>query len=203
MKILILLFIGFMQLLFSSELIHVTIGNQNISIVTETYDIYNSKGEVMKLYKEETDGKLTYILGLTIKDNTGTCSILKTQEGTYEINGTDIILYSLWDRIGRIDDAPYGARITQYTMLEDHSIIKKSSTIYIESTRKDYDDESGMKYLFTPPKTDQEKEALDAYIEDAEQRYEGTFVFDNEARDLISEVKEALKRKMANKWISE
>lgn len=200
MKILTLLFLGFTQFLFSSESMHVTIGNQDFTIVTETYDIYNSKGEVMKLYKEENDGKLIYILGLTLKENTGTCSIIKIQQGAYEINGTDIMLYSLWDKRGRIDDAPYGARITHYKMLEDHSVVKKSSYIYIESASKDYKDESGMKYLFIPPKTDHEKEELQAYIEEVEQKYEGTFVFDNEAKYLIAEVKEALQRKVNRRW---
>ena len=200
MKILTLLFIGFTQFLFASDLTQITIGKQNFSIVTETYDIYNSKGEVMKLYKEDSNGKLTYILGLTLKENTGTCSIVKIQQGAYEINGTDIMLYSLWDKRGRIDDAPYGARITHYKMLEDHAVVKKSSYIYIESSSKGYNEDSGMKYLFTPPQTDHEKEELQAYIEEVEQKYEGTFVFDSEARDLITEVKEALQRKMNRRW---
>ncbi len=198
-KLLLLIFIITLSLQ-SAQLEHIKIGNQDFSIVTETYDIYSSKGEVMKLYKEERDRKPRYILGLTLKDNTGTCSDFKIQEGAYEINGTDIIFYSLWDRRGKVDDAPYGARITHYKMLEDHTIVKKSSYIYIESASKNYDDESGMKYLFTPPQTDKEKEELQAYIQDVEQKYKGTFVFENEAKDLIAEVKKALKRKMETTW---
>lgn len=184
----------------SAQIEQIKIGNQNFSISTETYKIYNSKGEVMKLYKEERDSKPRYILGLTLKDDTGTCSDFKLQEGAYEINGTDIILYSFWDRRGKVYDAPYGARITHYKMLEDHTVVKKSSYLYIESARKNYNYKSGMKYLFTPLKTPEEKEELRAYIKEIEQKYKGTFVFEDEATDLIAEVKKALKRKMKSTW---
>ena len=198
-KLLLLIFIITASLQ-SAQLEQIKIGNQDFSVVTETYNIYNSKGEVMKLYKEERDRKPRYILGLTLKDDTGTCSDFKIQEGAYEINGTDIILYSLWDRRGKVYDAPYGARIAHYKMLEDHTVVKKSSYIYIESASKNYNYYSAMKYLFTPPQTDQEKEELQTYIKEIEQKYKGTFLFDNEAKDLIVEVKKALKRKMERTW---
>ena len=200
MKKLLLLIFTITASLQSAQPEHIKIGDQDFSVVTETYKIYNSKGEVMKLYKEEGDRKPRYILGLTLKDDTGTCSDFRIQEGAYEINDTDIILHSLWDRRGKVNDAPYGARITHYKILEDNSVVKKSSYIYIESARKNYNEESGMKYLFTPPETDQEKEELQTYIKEIEQKYKGIFVFDNEAKDLIVEVKKALKRKMEKTW---
>ena len=200
MKKLLLLIFTITASLQSAQSEHIKIGNQDFSIVTETYNIYNSKGEVMKLYKEERNHKLTYVLGLTLKDTTGTCSIRRIEKGAYEINGTDIMLYSFWDREGKIYDAPYGARIAHYKMLEDHTVVKKSSYIYIESARKNYSYKSGMKYLFTSPQTDQEKEELQAYIQDIEEKYKGTFLFGNEAKDLISEVKKALKRKTEKTW---
>ncbi|WP_309497982.1 hypothetical protein [Sulfurovum sp.] len=203
MKILILLLIGFTQLLLSAELTHVTIGNQDFSIVKETYDIYGSKGEVMKFYKEERNNDLTFVLRLTMKDHTGSCSDKGIQEGSYEINGTTVTLYSFWERRGKAYDAPYGARITQYEMLDDHTVIKKLSHIYIESERKNYNDESGMKYLFTPPTTHQQKEELRSYIEDMERQFKGTFVYGNEAKNLKAEVKKALSRKMKRLWESE
>jgi len=198
-KLLLLIFIITVSLQ-SAQPKHISIEDQDFSIVTETYNIYNSKGEVMKLYKEERNGNLTYVLGLTLWDTTGTCSARKIQKGAYEINGTDIMLYSFWDRDGKIDNAPYGARITHYKMLEDHTVVKKSSYLYIESTRKNYNYYSGMKYLFKSPKTEQEKEELQTYIQEIEEKYKGTFVFEDEAEDLISEVKKALKRKMKSIW---
>jgi len=180
----------------------IKLGNQDFSIVTETYDIYNSKGEVMKLYKEEHNTNSTYLLGLTLKDNTGTCSNKRIQERAYEINGTDIIFYSFWYRRGNVHDAPYGARITHYELLEDRTIVKKSSYIYIESARKNHDDESGMKYLFHTPKTAKEKELFKNYITEMERTYKGEFVFGDESKRLIKKVKEALDRKIKSRWKS-
>ncbi len=200
MKILIPFFIAFIQLLFSAELTHVTMGKQDFSIVTVNYDIYNSKGEAMKLYKEERNHDLTFVLRFILKDNTGTCSDKSVQEGAYEINGTEIVLYSFWDRRGKVYDAPYGVRVTHYEMLANHTVVRKSSYIYIESERKNYNDDSGMKYLFTPPETDQQKEELRTYIKEVEREYKGTFVYGNEAINLIEEVKKALKRKVARIW---
>lgn len=202
MKRLLLLMFTITISLHSAQHKDIKIGDQDYAIVTETYDIYNSKGQVMKLYKKEHDDKLTYILGLTLKDKTGNCSDVRVQQGAYEINGSDIMLYSFWDRRGEIYDAPYGARIVHYKILGNHTVVKKSSYIYIETASKKYNDDSGMKYLFTPPKTDQEKEALRTYIEEVEQQYKGTFVFGSAAKDLIAEVKKALKRKMEKKWKS-
>jgi len=51
----------------SAKLEHVTIGNQDFSVVTESYDIYDSKGEVMKLYKEERNNDLTFCFEFDFK----------------------------------------------------------------------------------------------------------------------------------------
>jgi len=53
MKIFLFFLMLISTLFSSSKLEHIAIGNQDFSIVTESYDIYDSKGEVMKLYKEE------------------------------------------------------------------------------------------------------------------------------------------------------
>ena len=200
MKRLLLFIFTITASLLSAQSEYIKIGDQDYVIVTETYDIYSSKGEVMKLYKKEHDDNLTYILGLTLRDTTGTCSIRKIQKGAYVINGTDIKLYSFWDREGQIDDAPYGARIVHYKILEDHTIVKKSSTLYIESARKNYDDESGMKYLFQEPETEEEKTLFRNYIMEMESTYKGKFIFNLESEDLIKKVKNALNKKMRSRW---
>jgi len=200
MKILFLLFLGITQILTSAELKHIAIGNQDFSITTETYDIYDSKGEVMRLYREERNSDLTFILRLILKDRTGTCADQSMQDGNYEINGTQITLYSFWDRKGRAYDSPYGARIQRYEMLPNHTVILKSSKVYIETARKSYDKKSAIKYLFTPPKTNIQKEAFQAYVESVEKEYKGTFVYDEEAKKLIKEVEEALARKVKVRW---
>ena len=200
MKLFLLMLLTLTTLFATAELEHITIGNQDFSIVTESYEIYDSKGEVMKLYKEERNNDLIFVLSLILKDSTGTCADKSMQTGTYEINGTDITLYSFWDRKGKAYDSPYGARIQRYEMLPNHTVVLKSCKVYIETARKSYDRESGMKYLFTPPNTNNEIEALQAYVKSVEREYKGVFVYDNEAKKLIEEVDEAFRRKMKAEW---
>ena len=202
MKIFLVIFFTINTLFATAELEHVTLGNQDFSIVTESYEIYDSKGEVMKFYKEERNNDLTFVLSLILKDKTGSCSDKSLQEGAYEINGTTITLYSFWDRKGKVYDSPYGARIQQYDMLPNHTVVLRSSKVYIETARKSYDRESGMQYLFTPPKTALEKEVLDAYIKSVEKEYKGVFVFGEEAKMLLNAVHEALRRQMKAQWQS-
>ncbi len=200
MKIFTLILFTLNILFAAAQLEHVTLGNQDFSIVTESYEIYDSKGEVMKFYKEERNNDLTFVLSLILKDKTGSCADKSMQEGAYEINGTTITLYSFWDRKGKVYDSPYGARIQQYEMLPNHTVVLRSSKVYIETARKSYDTESGMKYLFTPPKTESEKEALHVYIKSVEKEYKGVFVFGEEAKILLNEVQDAFRRKMKSVW---
>ena len=202
MKILLLLLIVSSVLFSSGKLEHVTIGNQDFSIITESYDIYDSKGEVMKFYKEERNNNLTFPFSLILEDSTGTCADKSTQTGSYEINGTTITLYSFWDRKGKSYDSPYGARIQRYEMLPDHTVVLISSKVYIETARKNYDNESGMMYLFTLPQTKSEKEKLGNYIKSVEREYKGDFVYGEDAKLLINEVHQALERKMKSRWKS-
>jgi len=162
--------------------------------------MYDSKGEVMKLYKEERNNDLTFVLSLILKDATGSCSGKSIEEGAYEINGTQVILYSFWDRRGKAYDSPYGARIQRYELLPDHTLKLVSSRIYIETERQNYNDDSGMKYLFTAPQTEAQKEALKAYVASVERIYKSTFVYDEEAKKLMEEVQEALRRKTKSRW---
>lgn len=202
MKLLLVL-LFFNTLLFSAGKIeHVTIGNQDFSITTESYKIYDSKGEVLRFYKEERNNDLTFIFSLILEDSTGTCADKSMQSGYYEINGTNIMLYSFWDRKGKSYDSPYGARIQHYQMLPNHTVVLKSSRVYIETSRKNYDQDSGMKYLFRTPKSSSEKVAFEKYVKSVEREYKGTFVFDDEAKRLMEEVLQALSRKMKSRWQS-
>lgn len=200
MKLFLLVLLTFTTLFSTAQLEHVSIKNQDFSIVTETYDIYDSKGEVMKLYKEERSNDLDFVLSLILKDRTGTCSDQSMQDGSYEINGTEITLYSFWDRKGKSYDSPYGARIQRYEMLPNHTVVLRSSKVYIETARINYDKESGMKYLFTPPKNNTETETLQMYVRSVEREYKGDFVYDDDAKKLIDDVQEALRRRMKAKW---
>jgi hypothetical protein len=183
-----------------AELKHVSIGNFDYSLITDTYDEYDSKGEVIKLYAEENNNNLNFMFSLILQDRTGTCADKSMEDGAYEINGTTITLYSAWDRVGRAYDAPYGARIQVYELQPNATLRRISSRIYIETHRKKYDQNSGMKYLFAPPKDESEKQTFEKYIQEAEDKYKGNFVFDEEAKKLRLDAQEALRRKMKKKW---
>lgn len=183
-----------------AELKHVSIGNFDFSLITDAYDEYDSKGEVMKLYAEENNNNLTFMLSLILQDRTGTCSDKSLEDGAYEINGSTITLYSAWDRAGRAYDSPYGARIQIYELQPNASFKRISSRLYIETHRKKYDTSSGMKYLFTPPKDENETRIFERYIREAETKFKGTFVFGDEAVKLMAEVQKALARKMQSAW---
>ncbi|NOR56122.1 MAG: hypothetical protein GQ531_07915 [Sulfurovum sp.] len=200
MKNFTLLFLLSLELLFAAELKHVNIGNQDFSITTESYKIYDSKGTVMRMYSEERNNDLLFILNLTLRDTTGPCSSKSIEEGSYEVNATHITLYSSWIRRGKAYDAPIGARIQVFEVQPDHSVKRISSKLYIETERENYNEASGMQYLFKKAKTKKEQAKLDLYIRGVERKYNGTFVFGKEAQVLRREVEKALTKKLKNKW---
>lgn len=75
-----------------------------------------------------------------------------------------------------------------------------SGKLYIERHAKRYDSESGMQYLFTAPKTAEEKKALKEYIDRVERIFDGKFVQGKEAQILRQEVEDALMRKHRKLW---
>lgn len=186
--------------LWGAELKHITIGNQDFTLTTETYDIYDSKGEVLRLYREERNNNLTFVFSLILKDRTGECSDKSLEDGFYEINGTTVTLYSYWNRKGKAYNAPYGARVQVYELKNNYNLVRTSSKLYIETARPNYNENSGMQYLFKAPKTKEEKASLKAYVSAVERKYKGTFVYGEEAKALIKEVEDAMIRKMKAIW---
>ena len=195
-----LLFFTLLSLLSSTPLKQITINQQDFYITTESYDIYDSKGRVMKLYQERPTQDMKPLLSLTLEDTTGSCVNVRILNSTYEVNGSSITFYSLWDRRGDVYNAPYGARIQQYKVLKNHTISLISSKIYIETDIKNADLDSGMQYLFDTPKTEAEEALFQEYISEVSKLYKGEFVLGNEAKKLIRDVKEALQRKFQNSW---
>ena len=179
---------------------HINIGKQDFMFTTESYDIYDSKGEVLRVYKEHRNHDLTFIFSLILKDRTGACSDKSLEDGYYEINGTTITLYTHWDRRGKAYDALYGVRRQIYTLDNQYNFVKTSSKLYIETQRENYNENSGMKYLFKSPSTDEQKAQLKAYVTRVERKYDGTFIFGIEAKKLIKEVQAAMTRKMKSLW---
>ncbi|MFT7878782.1 MAG: hypothetical protein ABXS91_00160 [Sulfurimonas sp.] len=176
-----------------------TLADQHFMIKTETYDIYDSKGTVMRFYQELPTKEMKQLFAFTLEDTTGACHKKSVEEGSYEVDGSTIIFYTLWNRYGSAD-APYGARIKRYSVDTNGKLKLLLSKIYIETERKSEAQKSAMRFLFQAPVSKNEKEALQKYIEYAEQRFKGIFVFGKEAESLIKEVNEALHRKKQRRW---
>jgi len=188
-------------LLFSVESIDtIDIGNTHFTTVTETYREYGDRGTELKIYPQKGERDKLPLLALTSQYISGGCADKSIEEGTYEINGSKIILYSRWERSGTAEDAPKGDRIQVYRVDDNGSIVYESGKLYIELYTKRYDPESGMQYLFSVPKNKQEQEALRMYKKRVEDIYEGEFVQGKAAKALHGEVEEALMRKYRKLW---
>lgn len=199
MRIYFLLLLSITEL-FSQKVEHTFINNQPFTIVKEHYNEYGIKGEFMRLYKGKEQNQSKKILTFTLSERDSSCKATESEEGSYEINGSVITLYSSWKRNKKAYDEPEGARVKIYKLLDNGSLKRLSSRVYIEMTKKDYDKDSGMKYIFNEPKTEAEKKALQTYIGKVEKEYDGKFVLKKEAKLVIKEVKEALHRKIQFIW---
>jgi len=202
MKILFVWVTALLLLFCEGKIEHITLHDHDFAIVTESYDIYDSKGTVMKFYREERNNDLTFLFSHTLHDATGSCADKSLEDGTYEINGSSITLYTFWDRRGRAYDSPYGARIRTYTVDKSGNVKMRSGRLYVETSKKSADRDSAVKYLFDPPQTEKEKEAFAQYITSAERQYKGTFLLGDDAKQLMDEVKKALRRKSRETWRS-
>jgi hypothetical protein len=184
----------------NSSVEDITIGKFDFVIIKKSYDIYESKGELMQLYREKRNRNLLFALRLTLKDKTGDCASKGLQEGAYEIDNKGITLYSLWHRRGKAYLEPFGARIQHYEIQSDGNLKQVSSVVYIESARKKHAIDEGMEYLFVAPKNDEEKKKLESYVKEIERVYKAKFVYGEEKERLIKKVKKALKMKMKKRW---
>ena len=179
---------------------HRTIGGNDYTFTTEHYEVYDSKGTVVRCYYEAQNRDLLHRFTLTLDDRTGTCGARSIEEGAYEIDGNIITLYTLWHREGRSYDTPYGARIMRYRAQRDGTFKLLSSRIYVEETAKGFDPDSGERFLWKSAQTESEKKAFAAYIDRMQKRFKGTFVLGEEAKALIAETEAALERKAQHRW---
>ena len=200
MKTLFILLFTFSSLFSKSSVEDIRIGKFDFTLIKKSYNIYDSKGEILQIYSENHNKNLMFELRLTLQDVTGDCSSKSLENGTYTIDNDGITLYSFWDRGGKAYLEPYGARIQRYELQSNAHLKQVSSVIYLETERKKYALNDGMQYLFKKAISKKEKRELKAYILEVERKYNAKFVYGNEAILLIDAVKKALKEKIKRVW---
>jgi len=176
------------------------IGQQRFIIVHESYDEYNDKGITMMIYKKSEPLEEKPLFSFTLENQSGGCGEQSRQDGTYDINGTTLTLYSHWDRSGKAYDTPKGDRIQHYKIDENGTIAFLDGTLYIETEAKNYDKQSAIKYLYSAPKNEDETKALHQYIKRVENLFHGKFVRGDQANILHQEVDKALMQKRKTRW---
>ncbi len=199
MRIYLLLLLFIVPLFSFASNKEVTIHQRHFVFKEKAYDLYGDKGITLTIYKNAVK-KQNEILSFILENKSGPCSSKSIQEGYYEIKDDKIMFYSHWERRGKAYDSPIGNRIQIYQVKKDGTFKKISSKLYIERERKNYDKGSGMKYLFTPPRTVKQKASFKQYIKKVEKIFEGDFVYEGEARKLADEVDDAIRRKRMQQW---
>lgn len=139
LKRVLLLTLSFSLLMSEAPFDRSTLSNHDIMMTTESYDLYDSEGKVLRLYQKRGDGEKRYLLSFVLSETIGGCEQKSIEQGSYEVNGSRIIFYTLWDRRGSAD-APYGARIKIYSMEEgegsNSSQAKSISRLKVEVMRR-------------------------------------------------------------------
>ena len=158
-----------------------------------TDDIENTSVNLLRL---ETSGNTKYLLKHTMDLTEGDCNSTSVEMGDYLIKDTTIIFYSFWCRQGDAPVSPWGARIQEYNISENGNVKMASSKLYIETSRPDWHENKGIKYLFENSKTKEEKIALKEYIESVEKEYNAKFVYGIESDKLLREVKQKFSKQI-------
>lgn len=162
---------------------------------TETKEGFEQKA--VELYRNKHK-----VLSHTLKFNTGDCSILTTELGDYEVKNNQLIFYTYWaagDRQG-LWAYPYGVRKQVYSVDVKGVVKPISAVIYVEDVmgnplehnpQQDY-----LQFLNTAPQTDQQKKALNDYIQAMQKQYKARFVNGQEREQLLKEVKTRLAKQI-------
>lgn len=180
---------------------------------TQTIQINHHRFEIKTATTESEEGFERYavelyrnqhkLLSHTLKYNTGDCSILTTELGDYDVKNNQLIFYTYWaagDRQG-LWTYPYGVRKQVYSVDAKGVVKPISAVIYVEDVvgnPLEHDPQQEyLQFLNTAPQTDQQKKALNHYIETMQTKYKARFVNGQEREQLLKEVKTRLAKKIA------
>lgn len=124
--------------------------------------------------------------------------------GDFEVKDDQLIFYTYWavgDRQG-LWTFPYGVRKQVYSVDPKGMVKLISAEIYVEDVMGDpftnHPQEDYLQFLNTPPKNNQQKKALNDYIQSMQSRYQARFVHGQVRVLLIKEVKAKLAKQIAN-----
>ena len=159
----------------------------------DTDDVENVS---VNLFRLETSGKIKYLLKHTMGLIEGDCNSTSVEMGDFLIKDSTIVFYSFWCRQGDAPVSPWGARTQEYNVFENGKVKMVSSKLYIETSRPDWHENKGIKYLFEGAKTNENKIALKEYIEIVEKEYNAKFVFEKDADKLLQNVKEKFSKRI-------
>jgi hypothetical protein len=183
-----------------SDIEHFTLNGQDFAVVTETYDLYETKGRVAKFYKNDAVDERNLELVVTLEEKSGGCGARSIEYGTYRIRNDRLVVYTQWRREPKARFAPVGFRKQIYTADLNGSLRRIEGEIYIETGRPDEADE-GMRYLFAKKLDAAQKKALAHYIRSVRKTYGAAFVSTPSQKETLDrEVREALHHTRIKHW---
>ena len=151
----------------------------------------------LKLFRIEPNREEKYLLEHILYEGLGDCNSLSVEMGNYVVEGNQIVFNTFWCRFGDAPVSPWGARSQTYQVQADGKLALSASELYIETTRRDWEEgNEGMEYLFTPAETAEEKTAFTSYVKSAERDYFANFVFGKKAEALLQKVKSQFSSKI-------
>jgi len=186
--------------LLSQDIVRMQIHGNDYLWLKERYDAYETKGEAVKLYREEPNFDLTYLLSVVLEEKSGGCGARGLIDGAYRTEGDVLKIYTRWRRELKAQMVPEGYRVQTYRFDANGTLRFISGKLYVRTAQEGFADE-GMRYIDGGADTPEKKAALQRYIKEAEARFKATFVRDNNARDALKkEVEEALRQKARKRW---
>ena len=168
------------------------INQHNFEIkITKGEDRFGFEQESFELYRASQK-----LLSHTKHLSTGNGSISSIEIGDYDIKGNQLIFYTYWasgDTQG-LWAYPYGVRKQIYTINAKGGVDLTTAVIYAEvfnseGSPEEVDAEKEyLQFLHTAPKDQQQRQALDHYIQSVQTHSKARFVNGKERAQLIQEV---------------
>ena len=170
-----------------------TVSIRNCKFTFKTVFKDNDSGdpiEQLALYRNERK-----LLTHTVSESVVDCNSESIELGAFDYTDSTITFYSYWATSGYVI-APFGVRKQIYAVDKKGNLRLGQAALYIETSRRGWPENKGIKYLFVAPKNNHERAQLNDYIKAVERAYNGNFVSGAAKVLLFKEVKYRLKRQI-------